>query len=679
MELQNIQYKDWFINQKRVPDKESSEYKAFYDFHKKLCQEGAMMEGEFINPFLMWHMNFWNTEVDLPPDERGRMQQKYMNPLLRDNEWLVTNEIYRAEQEHKGLCIFGIRRFSKTVLESSYLSWGATFDQDSQNVISGLNAQDIKLVTDKIDKGLNALPEAWKWQRIEDNWKNQVTLGVKTKDGTRMPFSYILIRNLDDGNNQEAIAGTKPRKLIIDEGGKGGFLKALQAAIPGFTTPYGWGCSPIITGTGGDMRKFMDAKSLFFDTDQYNFLTYPDPKNSKRFHGLFIPAKYRMEAKDKKTLAEFLGKEPGTDLDNVPILVSNEEKALEITKTNLEKLRKAGDRNAYLKEKMYYPIEVDDIFLNEDTNLFNIYTAKAQQARMREDNITGEFYVLKQSEDGIYLAPTTKVPVSIFPAKGGHNKDAPVVIWEKPMQNPPRGLYVAGVDPYRHDSSKYSDSLGSVYILKRMHDIVSEKFQDTIVASYVARPDSKEEWNEQARLLIKLYNAQTLCENDEMSFIEYMKHKGDAIHYLEPQPGWLKEVVPNTTVNREYGMHRSSEKIINYLHSCLKEYLDEVIDIKKDESGSTISETFGVFRIRDSMLLEEIIQFNEDGNYDRIVAIELAIALANHLDPLHKVSSIESDPRIKELFNKERKQADRLFGSTVNLFGKSKNINKLFS
>jgi hypothetical protein len=29
-----------------------------------------------------------------------------------------------------------------------------------------------------------------------------------------------------------------------------------------------------------------------------------------------------------------------------------------------------------------------------------------------------------------------------------------------------------------------------------------------------------------------------------------MKSKGDA-HYLERQPEWLKEIVPNTTVKRE--------------------------------------------------------------------------------------------------------------------------------
>jgi hypothetical protein len=313
IELQNIDYKDWFINQKRIPDKDSQECKPFFDFHRELCLNGAMMGGTYINPFLYWHLNIWHTEVDII-DSYGRIAQKYANPLLRDNEWLVTNEIDRAQQEKRGLVILGIRRFAKSVLEASYIAWGATFDENSQNIIAGLNAPDIKLITDKIDKGLNFIPEYWRWQRIEDNWKNQVTLGIKTKSGERIPFSSILIRNLDEGNNEEAIAGTKPRKLIIDEIGKGNFLRGLQAAIPGFTTPYGWGCSPILTGTGGDMKKFMDAKSLMFDVDNFNFLTYNNSKDDKRIHGLFISHKYRMEAKDDSTLGAYLNEPSTSDL-----------------------------------------------------------------------------------------------------------------------------------------------------------------------------------------------------------------------------------------------------------------------------------------------------------------------------------------------------------------------------
>lgn len=672
--MRSIDYKDWFINQKRIPDRESEEYSSFFNFHKELCLDGFMMGDTYINPFLYWHLNFWHTEVDVM-DERGRIYQKYQNPLLRDNEWIVTNEIDRAQREKKGLVILGIRRFAKSVLESSYIGWGATFDESSQNIIAGLNSPDIKLITDKLDKGLNFLPEAWKWQRIEDNWKNQVTLGIKTRGGERIPFSQILIRNLDEGNNEEAIAGTKPRKLIIDEIGKGNFLRGFQAAVPGFTTPYGWGCSPILTGTGGDMKKFMDAKTLMFDVDNFNFLSYNNSADSKRMHGLFISYKYRMEAKYQSSLGEFLNQPKDNDLYNIRMLVSDEEKAKEITVNNLERLKKAGDRIAYLKEKMYYPMEVDDIFLNEDTNIFDIEAAKRQKIRLQNSEKTGTPVILFMDGEKIAHEFTDKQPITNFPLKNSDAKDAPVVIYEFPIENPPYGLYVAGVDPYRQGKSAYSSSLGAVYVYKRMHDITGEKYQDMFVASYVARPDKKETWEEQARLLIKYYNARTLCENDDISFIEFMKAKGDA-HYLEKQPQWLMEVVPNTTVKREYGVHRSSQKVIDYLHNCLKKYMEEIIHRETDDDGNVIKEVTGISKMFDPLLLEEIIQYNDDGNFDRIVAAELAIAQALKMDPIIGKVGGSGDERVLSLFSKNRAKSSLFTESSKGLFNNRKR--KLF-
>ena len=674
-EMRNLQYNEWFINQKRVPDKESSEYAAFFNFHKELCLDGFMMGDTYINPFLYWHLNFWHTEVDVI-DERGRISQKYNNPLLRDNEWLVTTEIDRAQKEKKGLVILGIRRFAKSVLEASYIGWGATFDENSQNIIAGLNAPDIKLITDKLDKGLNFIPEAWRWQRIEDNWKNQVTLGIKTRAGERIPFSQILIRNLDEGNNEEAIAGTKPRKLIIDEIGKGNFLRGFQAAVPGFTTPYGWGCSPILTGTGGDMKKFMDAKTLMFDVDNFNFLSYDNSPDSRRVHGLFISYKYRMEAKLPSTLGVHVNAPQGDDLYNVPMLISDDTRAKEITITNLERLKKAGDRIAYLKEKMYYPLEVDDIFLNEDTNIFDIEAAKRQKTRLHNNETTGTPVILFSDGERIAHEFTDKQPITNFPLKNSDMKDAPVVIYEFPIESPPYGLYVAGVDPYRQGKSAYSSSLGAVYVYKRMHDLTGEKYQDMFVASYVARPDKKEQWEEQARLLIKYYNARTLCENDDISFIEYMKAKGDA-HYLEKQPQWLMEVVPNTTVKREYGVHRSSQKVIDYLHNCLKKYMEEVIHKETDDEGNVIKEVTGVSKMFDPLLLEEIIQYNDEGNFDRIVAAELAIAQALKMDPIMGKVGGSGDERVLALYSRNKKQ-NRLFSEpSQGLFANKKR--KLFT
>ena len=381
-----------------------------------------------------------------------------------------------------------------------------------------------------------------------------------------------------------------------------------------------------------------------------------------------------MEAKEESTLGSFLHQRKASPLHEVPMLVSNEEKATEITNDILERLKKAGDRVAYLKEKMYYPQDVDDIFLNEDTNIFDIEAAKRQKYRISEQEKTGTPVILYDDGDGVKHDFTDKVPITNFPLKQTDIKDAPVVIYEFPIENPPYGLYVAGIDPYRQGKSAYSSSLGSVYIYKRMHSISGEKYQDMFVASYCARPDKKETWEEQARYLIKYYNARALCENDEISFIDYMINKGDA-HYLERQPQWLKEIVPNTTVRRDYGIHRSSEKIRDFLHSCLKKYTEEVVHEETNEEGEIISQTKGMAKILDPVLLEEMIQYNESGNFDRIIAAELAIGLAMKLDPLIGKVGAKEDVRTASLFRKNKKNI--LFTESRGLFERKKN--KLFS
>jgi hypothetical protein len=317
---------------------------------------------------------------------------------------------------------------------------------------------------------------------------------------------------------------------------------------------------------------------------------------------------------------------------------------------------------------------VDDIFLNEDTNIFDIEAAKRQKARLLYNEKAGTSVVLFDDGQGVKHEVSQKLPISNFPLKNSDLKDAPVVIYEFPVSDPPFGLYVAGIDPYRQGKSAYSSSLGSVYIYKRMHSISGEDYQDMFVASYCARPDKKETWEEQARYLIKYYNARALCENDEISFIDYMIAKGDA-HYLEKQPDWLKEIVPNTTVRRDYGIHRSSEKIRDFLHGSLKKYTEEVINRELDDEGNVKSETKGMAKILDPVLLEEMIQYNESGNFDRIIAAELAIALAMKMDPIYGRIEGKKDVRLESLYSKKTKK--KLFSESSGMFNNNKR--KLFT
>jgi hypothetical protein len=323
---------------------------------------------------------------------------------------------------------------------------------------------------------------------------------------------------------------------------------------------------------------------------------------------------------------------------------------------------------------MYYPKKVDDIFLSEDTNIFDIEAARRQKLRLIQNGISGTPVILYADETGIKHQFTDKPPITNFPLKNSDDKDAPIMIYEFPISNAPYGLYVIGVDPYRQGKAAYSDSLGSVTVYKRMHDILGEKYQDMVVATYAARPDKKEKWEEQARFLIKMYNGRVLCENDDISFIEYMKAKGDA-HYLEKQPDWLREIVPNTTVSREYGIHRSSDKIIDFLHNGAKKYMEDIVLEEKDDQGNITKQITGMSKILDPVFLEEVIQYNEDGNFDRLISFELALALANKMDPIYGKVRGDADPRVKAIYSK--KKTKTLFLESPGLFKNKKR--KLFT
>jgi len=99
--------------------------------------------------------------------------------------------------------------------------------------------------------------------------------------------------------------------------------------------------------------------------------------------------------------------------------------------------------------------------------------------------------------------------------------------------------------------------------------------------------------------------------------------------------------------------------------------------IEKDENGSITKETTGVTRIQDPMLLEEICKFSKDTknkvNTDRVVAAELAVALAFKLDPIIGAVGGATDSRIQAMFKKHTSTA-KLFHSAKPTFTKRRKL-----
>ena len=104
--------------------------------------------------------------------------------------------------------------------------------------------------------------------------------------------------------------------------------------------------------------------------------------------------------------------------------------------------------------------------------------------------------------------------------------------------------------------------------------------------------------------------------------------------------------------------------------------MEEVILVDKDEQGNIIKEVLGVSKIFDPVLLEEIIQYNDQGNFDRIVAAELAIAQAMKMDPIMGKIGGSGDERVRAMFAGKPKST--LFSESRGLFNTRKK-SKLFT
>jgi hypothetical protein len=350
-----------FLNIKAVPDKFSIEYEAFFQNELKKIEYGVTINGVYIPGWLYWHICHWHMYIDYEDPINHTIKRVNSRPQLRDNEWLIAENLIKAEQQRKGLLIVGSRRLGKSEFEGSITGRNSTIYQGTQNLITGGNEPDIKLIAAITDNGLKNLHPYFKFDRVANDWRKEVILGYKDKKNIPYEWSKILVRNFDDGNNTEAAAGTTAKTFIMDEIGKFPFFECFEAAKPAFTSPYGWRCVPILTGTGGSFDRGGDAEEMFNNPGAYNFLSIESRDEPKRF-GLFIPGTYRMEAKEPKKLSGFLGLEEPSELDDVTIWVKNEEKAVKLIESEREISKRSNDSRALLKQMMYYPLTPAECF-----------------------------------------------------------------------------------------------------------------------------------------------------------------------------------------------------------------------------------------------------------------------------------------------------------------------------
>lgn len=532
-----------------------------------------------------------------------------------------------------------------TTIMSSLLQMNATMTIGLSHSVVGFSDSDLSNIGEYCEYSLDHVHPFFRINRTKTDWSSGVTLGKRMSNGVRDIHAIISIANINMGRktSTQKTAGLTPATAIFDEVGKGPIKKPYTAAMPSYDTPYGWRLSPILAGTGGEVELSKDAQEMFSDPETYNLLVMDwDILNRRAMKGktwkerkwaMFVPGQMANSGvKVTIGLGDYLGKPDDKKLNKIKIDATDFEASTNKLNEERKKLS-TKDRVAYTSHTMFYPFTIDDCFLSSSQNLFPVeYAIKHKNDLLESGQYSGMLCdVFLESGNKLGTTKSNK-QLAGFPFSGGVI-DAPVQIFEMPQSNRfDDFIYVAGQDPYKQAKSD-TPSLGAFYVFKRRVGI-RDPYAYRIVASYVSRPSSIDQFCRTCEVLQKGYGAICLMENADQMYEQYLNRKSGmpaSFFLFAGEAIANKYVKAGSRQNSKLGLYPTPGNQ-NLLFSCVVDYCWQDFVIGYDDSTGLDITVKGIELIDDIALLDEIIQYKPGLNVDRIIAFGHALVLARYFD-----------------------------------------------
>lgn len=532
-----------------------------------------------------------------------------------------------------------------TTIMSSLLQMNATMTIGLSHSVVGFSDSDLSNIGEYCEYGLDHVHPFFRINRTKTDWSSGVTLGKRMSNGVRDIHAIISIANINMGRktSTQKTAGLTPATAIFDEVGKGPIKKPYTAAMPSYDTPYGWRLSPILAGTGGEVELSKDAQEMFSDPETYNLLVMDwDILNRRAMKGktwkerkwaMFVPGQMANSGvKVTIGLGDYLGKPDDKKLNKIKIDATDFEASTNKLNEERKKLS-TKDRVAYTSHTMFYPFTIDDCFLSSSQNLFPVeYAIKHKNDLLESGQYSGMLCdVFLESGNKLGTTKSNK-QLAGFPFSGGVI-DAPVQIFEMPQSNRfDDFIYVAGQDPYKQAKSD-TPSLGAFYVFKRRVGI-RDPYAYRIVASYVSRPSSIDQFCRTCEVLQKGYGAICLMENADQMYEQYLNRKSGmpaSFFLFAGEAIANKYVKAGSRQNSKLGLYPTPGNQ-NLLFSCVVDYCWQDFVIGYDDSTGLDITVKGIELIDDIALLDEIIQYKSGLNVDRIISFGHALVLARYFD-----------------------------------------------
>ena len=628
----------------------TTDYIQFWEQETNRCLNGYVApDGDAITGYHYFYLNYspiMKLEEREYTDRYGNTRTKrerILNfPDFWDYDYYYFNAIEQAEQEGKHMATLKCRQRGYSFKGASMLVRNYELIPGSKNfavaseqkflVGDGLLTKAWQIM-DFVDKHT-----AWSKQRLTSTRLERVS-GYKVTDefGKQTEQGYLSsITGITLKNDPERLRGTRGKLVLFEEGGKFPNLEtAWRIEQPAVETDDGVAFGLLcLFGTGGtEGGSFDGLKNIFYNPKAFNVLSFPniwDQGREESECGFFVPAWSNLQSFGDDGKQLFMD-EDGNSL---------KEKAIEelIGQRNTVKDGGATQQSIdrFISERPLCPQEA---VLELGKNIFPRKALMDQLTRIRTNkklqNMKHIVDLVWDGNGGVQAVEKKTGDITTFHLKKDDKPGGSVVIWEYPIKDPPFGLYIGGCDPYDHDES-FTNSLGSTFIFKRVQ--AGEAWQDVIVAEYSGRPDTAEEYYENVRKLLILYNARLLFENERKGIYPYFTNK-HCDYLLADQPDKIiTEVFKDSKVQRRKGCHMTKQ-IRAYGEGLILEWLNEEF-----EPGHT-----NIERIYSEPLIEELIENDGVRNVDRLIALCMVMIYREELYQV-KVAAAQEKNKQVELF-----------------------------
>jgi len=462
-------------------------------------------------------------------------------------------------------------------------------------------------------------------------------LGVDVEKGSMNEIHGITLK--DDPDKARGKAGNLG---VFEEAGRlPGLKKAWEVCRSSYEKGVNVTGMMIAFGTGGaDDSDFEGLSEMFYDPDAYGCLAFENiwdtgARGTKAC--FFFPAYQNFEG--------FIDVNGNSDTEG----------AKEYLEAQREIRKEAKDNNALPQFTAEFPFTPKEATLNLQANIFpiaelqerlNIVNAK----KLYKSNAQGILY--EDANGNVKFKPTTDNPaIYKFPHDEATNLTGCISMLEAPVRvggRVPKDMYIIVHDPYAKDQTKDKTaiSLGAAYVIKMPHP-TSRTLAGCIVASYVGRPATQDHYNRQLFMLAKYYNAMIGFENNRGNVIQYAK-VNRKLQYLIPELDILdkRQKMRRSITSVSYGLTMSAT-VKQQGEIYLRDWLIEPIKIMED--GFT---KLRLHYITDPALLEELIRFNFDGNFDRVMALLVGMFYVSERRTIIPENAYQKDTNVVEFFNR---------------------------